>query len=71
VAYLVLMLAGVVWGFVLGRWWAVVGAIPVGLWISQVSEVDEVPPWFLGLVFAGVAVVGIGTGVLVRRARMH
>ena len=68
-AYLVLALIGVAWGFIVGRWWALVAAIPVGLWISQVSEVDEVPPWFLGVVFAGMAMVGITAGVLIRRAR--
>ena len=66
-AWLVLMLIAAAWGFLIGRWWALIGAIPVGLWIAVVSEVDEVPPWFLGLAFAFVALLGIGAGVIARQ----
>jgi hypothetical protein len=41
----------------------------VGLWISQVSEVDEVPQWFLGLAYAAVSLLGISAGIATRRAR--
>jgi hypothetical protein len=68
-ALFVLVLIGAAWGFLVGRWWAVVAAAPVALWISQVSEVDEVPPWFLGLAYAVVSVLGIAAGVATRHAR--
>jgi hypothetical protein len=68
-ALFVLALIGATWGFVAGRWWALLAAAPVGLWISQVSEVDEVPPWFLGLASAAVSLLGISAGIATRRAR--
>jgi hypothetical protein len=54
-------------GLVVGRWWALAAALATGIWITMSSGVDEVPPWFLGLVYSGFAEVGIAFGVLARR----
>ena len=54
-------------GLLVGRWWAVVAAGAVGIWIALSTGVDEVPPWFLGFAYAVFAAVGIAAGVLVRR----
>ena len=63
---LVLVAAGLALGFVVGRWWAFTGAIVVGVWAGTVSEL-EIPGWYLGLVYAGLAAIGIAAGVLGRR----
>jgi hypothetical protein len=68
-AMFVVAVIGAAWGFVAGRWWALLAAAPVGLWISQVSELDEVPPWFLGPAYAAVSLLGISAGIAARRAR--
>jgi hypothetical protein len=57
---------GLVLGLIVGRWWALLGAVGVGLWIGLWEEV-EIPGWFFGLLAGGLALVGIGVGVLLRR----
>jgi hypothetical protein len=34
-----------------------------------VSEVDEVPPWFLGAAYAALAAFAIAVGIVVRKKR--
>jgi hypothetical protein len=46
------VLAGLVLGL-LFRWWALVPAVAVRLWVGVTTDVDEVPEWFLGLTYAG------------------
>jgi hypothetical protein len=67
VLYLILLLAGLILGLAVGRWWALVAAAGIGVWIAVVSEVDEVPPWFLGAAYAVLAASGIAVGVAVRK----
>jgi hypothetical protein len=69
VAFAVLALASVAVGLLIGRWWAVSIALVPALWISRVSEVDEVPPWFLGLVYGVVSLVCIAGGIVARQSR--
>jgi hypothetical protein len=38
----------------------------VGIWVA-VSEEIELDGWFLGVLYAGLATVGIGVGILTRR----
>jgi len=54
-------------GVLVGRWWAPAVALATGIWIMLSTGVDEVPPWFLGLVCSRFAGVGIALGVLSRR----
>jgi hypothetical protein len=67
VLYLVLVLGGVILGLIVGRWWTLAAAVGIGAYIGVVSEVDEVPPWFLGAAYGALAAVGITVGVAVRR----
>ena len=69
VAYAVLALISVVWGLLIGRWWAVAAAVVPALWIAQISEVDEVPPWFLGCAYGVLSVICIAGGVAARQSR--
>ena len=68
-AFAVLALISVCWGLLIGRWWAVLAALIPALWIARISEVDEVPPWFLGLLFGALSLICIAGGVAARRAR--
>jgi hypothetical protein len=67
VLVLVLVSAGFVFGSVVGRWWAVLAAVAVGVWIALSTEIEAVPGWYLGLVYSGLSAVGISVGVLLRR----
>jgi hypothetical protein len=62
----VLIGAGFAVGLILGRWWALLACVGVGLWIG-VSEEVEVPGWFLGFAYAGLAGLGVAGGVMLRR----
>jgi hypothetical protein len=70
---LVLVTADVLVGLVAGRWWALAAAAALGAWIARSTDVEAVPGWFFGLVYAGFAALGIAAGVLGRRslARRH
>jgi hypothetical protein len=67
VPYLIVVVAGLVLGLVVGRWCTLLAATAVGVWIAVVTGVDEVPPWFLGAIYAMLASCGIAVGVLVRK----
>jgi hypothetical protein len=61
------LLAGFVFGLVVGKWWAVVGASIVGLAVGLTSEV-EVSPLVLGVGYGFVSAFAIAMGVALRRA---
>lgn len=58
---------GVVVGLLIGRWWALLAALGIFLWIGTSAEV-EVSPWALALAYAGITSAGIAAGVLGRAA---
>jgi ABC-type multidrug transport system permease subunit len=62
----VLIVAGFVLGFATGRWWALVGALALGLWVGMTEEV-EVPGLIIGLYIGLPAGLGIASGVVSRR----
>ena len=64
---LVLVPAGFVVGSLVGRWWALLAAVAVGVWVALSAEIEAVPGWYVGLVYSGFAAAGISAGVLVRR----
>jgi hypothetical protein len=66
IVVVVLICSGLAVGLVLGRWWALLTSVAVGLWIGLSNEVD-VPGWYLGLVYAALSGLGIAAGVLLRR----
>jgi hypothetical protein len=57
---------GLLLGLLLGRWWALAGAIAAGIWIGIVEEV-EIPGWLYGLLGGGLAALGIALGVFLRQ----
>ena len=63
---LVLIAIGVVVGLAVGRWWALLAAVALGVWIGLVREFDAVAPWLLGLGYGVLAGAGIVVGVLAR-----
>jgi hypothetical protein len=72
VPYLILLVTGLILGLAVGRWWALVAAAGLGVWVALASEVDEVPPWFLGTAYAVLAASAIAVGIGVRkRTRLH
>jgi hypothetical protein len=72
VLYLLLIVGGLVLGLVFGRWWTLGAAAVAGIWVALVSEVDEVPGWYLGLGYAVLMAVGIAVGVVTRKGlRRH
>jgi hypothetical protein len=62
----VLLVGGFVVGLVVGRWWVLLLAAGIGLWIG-VSEEVEVPGWYLGTGYAAVSGFAMALGVLLRR----
>ena len=67
VIFVAALACGVAIGLLVGRWWIVLAPVGFGLWIVATTDVDEVPPWFLGLAFAGAGAAGALVGVFVRR----
>jgi hypothetical protein len=65
--YVVLIGAGFVLGFAVGRWWAALAVVPFGLWAGLAEEV-EVPGVVIGVGYGALAALGIAIGVLLRRA---
>lgn len=66
-AYLVAIVVAFLLGIAVGRWWALLAAVALGVWIGVVEEV-EVPGWFLGVGYTVVAAGGIAAGVALRKA---
>jgi hypothetical protein len=62
----ILVGAGLVLGLIVGRWWALLAAAGLGVWIALTEEVDVDGLW-LGFAYAGLAALGIIAGVLLRR----
>jgi len=62
----VLVGASLVLGLIVGRWWALLAAAGLGVWIALTEEV-EVDGLWLGFAYAGLAALGIIAGVLLRR----
>jgi hypothetical protein len=67
VPYLILVVAGLILGLAVGRWWTLVAAAGIGVWVAFASEVDEVPPWFLGAAYGALAASAIAVGIAVRK----
>ena len=66
--YLAVIAVGFLLGIAVGRWWTLLVAVGFGIWVWAVTGVDEVPPWFLGVAFAGLGALAIAGGVALRRA---
>jgi hypothetical protein len=66
VILLFLVVLGFLVGLGTGRWWSLLAAVAVGVWVSLVEEV-EVAGWWLGTWYGAAAALGIAAGVLLRR----
>ena len=66
VAGLVLIAGGALLGLIVGRWWALAAPLAVGVWIAFETEVEAVPPWFLGGMYALGGAVGVAVGIVLR-----
>jgi hypothetical protein len=67
VSLLVLGAGGLLSGIAF-RWWALGGAVVIGIWAGAESEL-EVPGWYIGLVYAGAFALGVVVGAGLRRWR--
>jgi hypothetical protein len=67
VLYPLIVAGGVILGLIAGRWWTLAAAVGIGVYIAVVSEVDEVPPWFLGAAYGALAASGIAVGIAARK----
>ena len=65
-ALAVVVVLGFALGLAIGRWWTLIAAIAAWIWIWSTTGVDEVPHWFLGLLYGGAAAIGIAAGVALR-----
>ncbi len=65
-ALLIVFGAGLLVGFLVGRWWALAAPVGLGIWAASGSEL-EVPSWYIGLVYSVAAAAGVVAGVLLRR----
>ena len=54
-------------GLVIGRWWALVGALGLALWVFLAWDDLEVSRSFLAAAYGAIAAVSIAAGVLLRR----
>jgi hypothetical protein len=66
VLVLALVGVGLLVGLIVGLWWALIAAAGLGA-LMAASEEIELEGWFVGVLYAGLAAVGIGLGILVRR----
>jgi hypothetical protein len=62
----VLIVGGLVFGLVFGRWWALLVPAGLALWIGLTEEV-EVSGWYLGFAYAAVSGLGVVLGIALRR----
>jgi hypothetical protein len=62
----VLVAAGFVFGLALGKWWALVGAVVVGIVVALTFEV-EVSPIVLAVGYGFLSLCAIALGVALRR----
>jgi hypothetical protein len=54
-------------GFLVGRWWALLGAVAVGVTLTLSEDYGDIAPWFVGLVYAVVVGLGVAAGVGFRK----
>ena len=66
----ILITVSVLVGAVIGRWWAVVLAVPFGVWLAYEAPIENATPpyWDLGLAVSVLAGTCIAGGVWLRRS---
>jgi hypothetical protein len=68
VIWVVTFAVGALIGLLVGRWWALLAALAVFVFIYTETGVDEVPAWALALMYAGLFAAGVVAGVVGRGA---
>jgi hypothetical protein len=54
-------------GLAVGRWWAFVVPVIVGVWAGRELEIDGRTDWVFGLFLAVIAAAGTALGIPLRR----
>jgi ABC-type multidrug transport system permease subunit len=62
----VIIVAGFALGVAIGRWWALLAALALGLF-AGVTDETELADWAMGIYFGLPAGIGIASGVVTRR----
>lgn len=64
--WIVVFALGALIGFVIGRWWALVAALALAVYVALESQVDEVSPGLLASIYGVIAAAGISAGIVIR-----
>jgi hypothetical protein len=67
VVFAVLMAGCVLFGLLVGRWSALLAALPFGVLMGALSDPWEVSKFHCGVVWAVAGIVGIALGVTLRK----
>jgi hypothetical protein len=65
--FALLFLMGLGAGLAVGRWWAFVVPVLVGVWMGTQGEIDGSTDWGFGVFSAAFAAVGVALGIALRR----
>jgi hypothetical protein len=73
-AEFVIAMVGLIPGLLIGRWWALLLAVPFGIWFANLDwsgvledPGGEGPYWSIGAIAGLLLAGGIATGVIIRR----
>jgi hypothetical protein len=66
-----LLALGFTVGILIGRWWALIAAIPLGVWSAYENPIENSPgaEWEVGAAVAAIAGAALAAGVWLRRRR--
>ena len=65
--WMIVPIAGFVAGLLLGRWWALLAALPLGTWILLTNELEGNVGTWVACVLSLLLACAIGAGVALRR----
>jgi hypothetical protein len=67
--WLFIPVGGFVFGAVIGRWWAVAAAAPLGVYILIANDLEGNVGTWVAVTLSGLLAYAIGAGVALRRLR--
>jgi hypothetical protein len=65
--WMLIPIAGFVFGLLLGRWWALAAALPLGAWILLTNELEGHIGTWVATILSLLLACAIGAGVALRR----